>query len=61
VVDATQFACNTVGNAFINKVLATSGQDVWEFLNQPYIVAITIAPSTDPSIVTAVQALTFRV
>ena len=42
VVDGTQFACSVVGNAFINKVLSTSSSDVWEFLNQPFVVAITV-------------------
>ena len=42
MVDGTQFACSVVGNAFINKVLSASGSDVWEFLNQPFIVAITV-------------------
>jgi hypothetical protein len=42
VVGGTQFVCSTIGNAFVNKVLSLSGQDIWEFLNQPFIVAITV-------------------
>ena len=58
VAQGTAYSVSAVGTAFINRALAVSGtQSLWEFLNQPLILALTL-DSANAALSGVVSALT---